>query len=162
VLITAAQELALAPSLLAVQTIVRTTARALARADGATFVLREGDECFYADEDAMSPLWKGQRFPIDVCISGWAMQHRETVVVPDIRTDERIPQDAYRPTFVRSMAMIPVGGGKPVAAIGVYWATPGIASAEGIVEVRSLAALVAMALTRLASGTTDEEPALRS
>jgi GAF domain-containing protein len=141
---------------------VRTAARGLARSDGATFVLRDGDECFYADEDAMSPLWKGQRFPLTQCISGWAMLHREPVVVPDIRADERIPQEAYRPTFVRSLAMVPVGTGEPVAAIGVYWATVGIASQESIVEVRSLAALTAVALARLSTGRSDVEPAFSS
>ena len=161
-LITVAQDLAAARTLAEVQTIVRSAARALARADGATFVLRDGDECFYADEDAVSPLWKGQRFPLTECISGWAMRHREPVGVPDIHTDERIPQEAYRPTFVRSMAMVPVGSGEPVAAIGVYWATAGIASAEAIVPVRTLAALVAMALARLASGTSDMAPVLSS
>src|SRR3712207_7329692 len=46
--------------------------------------------------DSMSPLWKGQRFPAAACISGWAIIHRETVSIADIRTDERIPQEAYR------------------------------------------------------------------
>jgi GAF domain-containing protein len=162
VLVTAAHQLAAAARIEEVQAIVRTAARAMARSDGATFVLREGDECYYADEDAMSPLWKGQRFPISQCISGWAMLHREPVVVPDIRADARIPQDAYRPTFVRSLAMVPVGTGEPVAAIGVYWATVGIASPEAIVEVRSLAALAAVALARLSTGRSDVEPALSS
>ena len=31
--------------------------------------LREGR---YADEDAIGKLWKGQRFPMSTCISGWA------------------------------------------------------------------------------------------
>ena len=48
-----------------VQAVVRVAARRLTGADGATFVLRDGDSCYYADEDAISPLWKGQRFPID-------------------------------------------------------------------------------------------------
>ena len=42
----------------------------LVGADGATFVLRDGDCCYYVDEDAISPLWKGQRFPLEACISG--------------------------------------------------------------------------------------------
>ena len=32
--------------------------RALLQADGATFVVREGDRCRYADEDAVAPLWQ--------------------------------------------------------------------------------------------------------
>jgi hypothetical protein len=51
--------------------IVRSAARAVTDADGATIVLRDGELCFYADEDAIAPLWKGQRFPMTECISGW-------------------------------------------------------------------------------------------
>ena len=101
--------------------IVRSAARRLADAQGATFVLRDGADCFYADEDAISPLWKGQRFPLEHCISGWAMLNRSTAVVPDIMVDPRIPLDAYRPTFVRSLLVVPVGVVEPVAAIGAYW-----------------------------------------
>ncbi|MFN7146536.1 MAG: diguanylate cyclase, partial [Myxococcota bacterium] len=48
-----------ARSLEAVVEIVRTRARELVGADGATFVLREDDLCHYVDEDAIGPLWKG-------------------------------------------------------------------------------------------------------
>lgn len=101
--------------------IVAAAVRTLLDADGATFVLREDDKCFYVDEDAISPLWKGSRFPMSACISGWAMQHREVVVVPDIYLDDRIPHDAYRPTFVKSLCMAPVRAADPIGALGAYW-----------------------------------------
>src|SRR3954452_19659728 len=94
--------------------VVRRAARRVARAEGATFVLRDGDLCFYADEDAIAPLWKGQRFPMAECISGWAMIARESVCVPDIEQDDRIPLNAYRPTFVRSLMMVPINRRQPV------------------------------------------------
>jgi len=102
--------------------IVRTAARRIADSDGATVVLRENDSCFYADEDSVAPLWKGQRFPMTECISGWAMLHGEVAVVPDIELDPRIPLAAYRPTYVRSLAMVPVGV-PAVGAIGAYWSS---------------------------------------
>lgn len=105
-----------------VATIVRRAARELTGADGATFVLREGTNCYYADEDAISPLWKGRRFPMSQCISGWVMLHREPVVLDDIYADPRIPADAYRPTFVKSLAMVPIRQSAPIGAIGNYWA----------------------------------------
>ncbi|WP_244930269.1 GAF domain-containing protein [Nocardioides sp. W7] len=114
-------ELARATSVEALVAVVRTAARRRLDADGATFVLRDGDQCFYADEDAITPLWKGQRFSMDHCISGWAMRHGAQASVPDIRRDARIPLNAYLPTFVRSLAMTPVGV-PPVGALGVYWA----------------------------------------
>ena len=144
----AARELRDAPSLEDVQRIVRSTARGLVQADGATLVLRDGDQCFYADEDAIAPLWKGQRFPMTACISGWAMLHGEVAVIPDIRLDARIPQEAYRPTFVRSLAMVPIRPEGAVGAIGVYWAMVHRAADEDVQELTALAALADEALAR--------------
>ncbi|MBA1148521.1 diguanylate cyclase [Ectothiorhodospiraceae bacterium WFHF3C12] len=116
------QELSLARSLPEVMEMVRTSARTLTGADGSTFVLREGDLCYYADEDAISPLWKGQRFPLSQCVSGWVMSHGETCLIEDITADERVPQDVYANTFVRSMLMVPIRTRAPLGAIGNYWA----------------------------------------
>jgi signal transduction histidine kinase len=137
-LVAAVQELSLSRTLDEIMVVVRRAARELTKADGATFVLREDGNCFYADENAIAPLWKGKRFPLSTCISGWAMLHREPVVVPDIYKDDRIPVDAYRPTFVKSLVMVPIRTTQPVGAIGNYWATPHVATAE---EVRLLQAL---------------------
>ncbi len=123
-LIATIQELSLARDLNRIMTIVRRAARRLTGADGATFVLKDGTYCYYAEEDAISPLWKGHRFPMDRCISGWVMMNRQSVVIPDIYQDARIPIEAYRPTFVKSLAMVPIRPEAPLAAIGNYWATP--------------------------------------
>jgi GAF domain-containing protein len=101
--------------------IVTHAARTLLAADGVTFVLRDGDRCYYAEEDAISPLWKGKRFPMGASISGWCMTERQAVAIPDIYQDFRIPIDAYRATFVRSLAMVPVREDDPIAAMGAYW-----------------------------------------
>ena len=132
-----------------VQSILKASARAAVSAQGVTVVRLEDNQCHYADEDAMSPLWKGQRFPVDRCISGWAMLHGHTVVVPDIRVDERIPQEAYRPTFVRSLAMIPIRPADPTGAIGVYWADHHVASPSELETLERLAAEAAATLARL-------------
>jgi two-component system CheB/CheR fusion protein len=57
-------EIAAATELAEVGAIARTAARRLADAQGATFVVRDASDCFYADEEAISPLWQGQRFPL--------------------------------------------------------------------------------------------------
>jgi two-component system CheB/CheR fusion protein len=126
--------------------IVRRAARDLTGADGVTFVLRRSGFCFYADEDAIGPLWKGRQFPIDTCISGWAMIHRQHVVIPDIYSDDRIPHDAYRPTFVKSLAMVPVRREDPIAAIGAYWASYHVATPLEIGVLQNLADAAALAL----------------
>src|SRR5262245_42128227 len=90
-LVTVVQRLSQARTLEAIQSIVRRAARELTHADGATFVMRHVNLCYYADEDAISPLWKGQRFPMSACISGWAMLNRQAVIIEDIYADARIP-----------------------------------------------------------------------
>jgi signal transduction histidine kinase len=145
-LVDAIQRLSLARTLEEVQAIVRTSARSLTGADGATFVLREGSQCYYADEDAISPLWKGQRFPLEACISGWAMLNRKAAVIEDIYADDRIPHDAYRPTFVKSLAMVPIRTLDPVGAIGNYWATEHRPTDEELELLRGLADSTAVAM----------------
>ncbi|HEY1164105.1 MAG TPA: GAF domain-containing sensor histidine kinase [Chitinophaga sp.] len=143
-LVTAVQEMSLARSLEGVMRIVRSAARRLTGADGATFVLRDNGMCYYADEDAIAPLWKGQRFPMEICISGWAMLNRRPAIIEDIYEDSRIPVDAYRPTFVKSLVMVPVRSMDPIAAIGNYWAHKHIPTEEEISLLQSLADITAV------------------
>jgi len=145
-LLGAVQELSLARDLASVMRIVRRVARELTGADGATFVLRDGQHCYYADEDAIAPLWKGLRFPLDACVSGWAMTHREHVVIEDIYADVRVPADAYRPTFVKSLALVPIRRSNPVGAIGTYWARPHRATADELKLLQALADSTSIAL----------------
>ena len=145
-LVTVVQELSLARDLATIQRIVRTAARELTGADGATFVLRDNDKCFYADEDAIDPLWKGMRFPMEVCVSGWAMLNRSSVAIEDIYQDARVPADAYRPTFVKSLAMVPIRTLDPVGAIGNYWALPHRPSAQQMSLLQALADTTAVAM----------------
>lgn len=128
---------------------VRTAARELTGADGASFVLKDGDYCFYADEDAVSPLWKGQRFKQEVCVSGWVMKNRQIALIPDIFTDSRVPIDAYSPTFVRSLVMVPIRTNDPIGAIGAYWAKKRTATAEEIQILQALADTTAVAMENL-------------
>lgn len=145
-LVTVVQKLSLARDLPTIMDIVRRAARALVNADGATFVLRDGDLCFYAEEDGIGPLWKGQRFPMTVCISGWSMLNRAAAPIEDIYQDERIAQDAYRPTFVKSLVMTPIRTVDPIGAIGVYWARQHRATQEEIELLKALADSTSIAI----------------
>jgi signal transduction histidine kinase len=144
------QQLSLARDLETIMAIVRSAARELTGADGATFVLHDAGRCYYADEDAIAPLWKGKRFPMEACISGWSMIHREAVAIPDIYADRRIPADAYRPTFVKSLAMVPIRIAEPIGAIGNYWATPHAATLEEIDALQALANCTSVAMENVA------------
>jgi diguanylate cyclase (GGDEF)-like protein len=156
-LVDVVQRLSLAPNLAGIQEIVRHAARELSGADGATFVLRDGDRCHYADEDAIAPLWKGQRFPMTSCISGWAMLNREAAVIPDIYVDDRIPHEAYRPTFVKSLAMVPIRTLDPIGAIGVYWQDPHQPTEEELSLIRALADSTAVAMEIVERRRAEEE-----
>ena len=81
-LVSVFRDLSFARELPRVAEIVRKAARRQTRADGVTFILRDRDHCHYYDEDAIAPLWKGRRFPMEHCISGWVMQHREAAIIP--------------------------------------------------------------------------------
>jgi two-component sensor histidine kinase len=129
-----------------VAAVVRSAARRISGADGVCFVLRDDDKCWYLDEDAIAPMWKGMRFPMTACVSGWAMIHGQTVVIPDIYADDRVPHDAYRPTFVKSMVMTPVRVNDPIAAIGAYWATGQTPSPDTIVKLETMARATAAAI----------------
>lgn len=116
-----AELMAEAGSLADVVSILTRTGRWIAGSDGIAVVLREDDVCAYVAEDAIEPLWKGRRLPLETCISGWAMLNRKTAVVPDIGTDPRIPISAYASKAIRSLVMVPIGAPEPVAALGAYW-----------------------------------------
>jgi signal transduction histidine kinase/DNA-binding NarL/FixJ family response regulator len=145
-LVSVIQQLSLARNMETIMAIVRRAARDLTGADGATFVLREGDLCHYADEDAITPLWKGSRFPMSACISGWAMLNRQVAVIEDIFVDPRIPVDAYRPTFVKSLVMVPIRAESPIGAIGNYWAKRHAATEEEVRLLQTLADSTSIAI----------------
>lgn len=149
-LVAAIQELSQARTIERVRDIVRHAARELTGADGATFVLRDHGQCHYVDEDAIAPLWKGQRFPMTSCISGWSMLHGEPVVIEDVFQDNRIPHDAYRKTFVQSLVMVPIRPANPVGAIGTYWSGKRKASQAEVEVLQALANTTAVALENVA------------
>jgi two-component system CheB/CheR fusion protein len=145
-LVSVIQELSAARDLETIVTLVRSAARAMAQSDGATFVLKDGDFCVYADEDAISPLWKGQRFPLHSCISGWAMLNKKAVIIEDIYKDSRVPLEAYKPTFVKSLAMIPIRRDDPIGAIGIYWAHQHKCTQQELELIQALADTVSVAM----------------
>ena len=130
--------------------ILRMSARAILQSDGVAVVRREDELVHYVGEDAIAPLWSGQRFPIATCISGIAMLERRMIVIPDIRLDPRVPLNAYLSTFVASMAMAPIGHGDPVAAIGAYWRSTAPIEEDALTLLDMLAKGASAQLERIA------------
>lgn len=153
-LVAAVERLSAADTLADIIEVVRRTARAISGAEGVTFILREGDRCHYVEEDAVGPLWKGRRFPLSACISGWCMQTGKAAAISDIYADPRVPHDAYRPTFVHSLVMTPVGGERPFAAIGAYWSQTRVFSGTEIALLEALARSTAAAVTAVRARET--------
>jgi len=148
-IVTTVQELSLARDMGTLMYIVRKAARKLTSADGVTFVLKDRDFCFYADEDAISPLWKGQRFPANTCISGWAMMNKQSAIISDIFIDDRIPHDVYRSTFVKSLVMMPIRSIEPIGALGCYWSKEYSPSEDEVKYLQALADVTAVTFEKL-------------
>jgi signal transduction histidine kinase/CheY-like chemotaxis protein len=123
--------------------------RAVTGADGGIFTLREGDFCRFAEEDAIAPLWKGQRGPAQTCITGWAMMNRQPAVVEDALDDPRVRAEDFQATFVRGMVVVPVRSTDPVGAIGAVWSMPRVAEAWEIRALQSMADAAAAAMESL-------------
>ncbi|HMM30639.1 MAG TPA: HD domain-containing protein [Clostridia bacterium] len=143
------QELSASRDLPTVMDIVRHSVRDLIGSDGATFVLRDDDFCYYAEEDAITPLWKGNRFPMTDCISGWVMLHRTPAIIEDIYTDSRIPLEVYKKTFVKSLAMVPIKTNEPIGAIGSYWGQIHNTTFEEVKVLQVLADTAAIAMDNI-------------
>src|SRR6201996_4597272 len=126
--------------------VIRAKARRLIGCDGIALILRDEDLCHYIEEDAVGPLWKGHKFSMTECISGWSMIHRKTAVIADVSIDERIPFHLYRDTFVRSLLMAPIGVISPVGALGAYWSNVYEATEYEIETIETLARCTAIAL----------------
>lgn len=145
-LVNTVQKLSLARDIETITDIVRKAARNLTGADGATFVLKDNNMCYYVEEDAIEPLWKGQKFPMTACISGWTMINKEWAIIEDIYSDNRIPIEAYKPTFVKSLAMVPIRTIDPIGAIGNYWANHHFPTQEEMVMLQSLADITSVSI----------------
>ena len=148
-LIEVIQLLSKAQDIETITAIIRHEARYLTGADGASFILKDADQCYYVDEEAISPLWKGQRFPMERCVSGWVMHHGQTAIIEDIYKDSRVPTEAYKPTFVKSLVIVPIRSQNPIGAIGTYWATHHSPSNEEVAVLESLANTTCVAIENI-------------
>lgn len=148
-LVSAIKELSLARSEKHLHSIVAAAVRKLANAEGATFVIKDGDRCYYVEENTLNPLWKGQKFPLETCITGWSMLNNKPAIISDIYADKRIAAELYKPTFVKSLAVFPVGNDDPVAAIGSYWSTHYTPGDKEVQLLKTLADAAAITLKNI-------------
>ena len=118
-------------------------------------MLRDGDECSYVDEEAIAPLWKGRRFPLTSCISGWVMEHRQAAAISDIGLNG----------LDRSILIPLVIGSVPGSILGSHIAprVPQSYIRRGIVVVLTMSGLALLdkaGWAPLGSGEDDTHPLL--
>ncbi|MBK1988268.1 diguanylate cyclase [Sphaerospermopsis aphanizomenoides BCCUSP55] len=148
-LVIVVQELSSAHTLAEITKIVSAAVRELTSSDGATFVLLDNGFCYYIDENAIAPLWKGQRFPLNTTISGWVIKNCQPGIIEDVSADPRSSYCFYESTFIKSMAMVPIGtkkGISAIGAIGTYWGHPHLATTEEVKLLQLLAESTAVAM----------------
>ena len=157
-LIAAIRELSFAHDLDTVLDVLKRVARDLTGADGVSCILRDGLQCHYAVESAIAPLWKGRRIPLSSCIAGWSILNRNPADVEDVFSDPRIDPEMFRPTFVKSLAVVPIRRENPMGAVEVYWAHRRPAGDDVIAVLERLAdtAVVALANVRVYAELEEE------
>ncbi len=150
----AIHQFAAAESVADIVACLRSHARGLVGSDGIAVILRDGQTCHYVAEEAIEPLWRGQRFPMSACVSGWAMLNNRTVVIPDLESDPRVPLESYARTSMRTIAIVPMGAPEPVAALGAYWCAFVEPDEATIGVLEDLARIATTAFARVAARTT--------
>ncbi|ACB94018.1 PAS domain-containing protein [Beijerinckia indica] len=149
----------------AVMKLVCRAGCALVGADGASFILREGDFCHYAEQEGLGPLWQGLRFTLRECLAGSVLAEGVPAIIPDVRRDDRAA--LYHMTGVESLMMIPLGAGlqpEPrLGTIGIYWACKREPTEAEIHACELLAQAAARTLTNITEIATlrDSEAKLR-
>jgi two-component system CheB/CheR fusion protein len=131
------------------------SARQLTGADGAVLTLRDGDNCHFVSEDAVSPYWVGRRLPVSTSINGWVMQHRFPAIIPDIDQDARVPRVLRESGVMKSLAIFPAGNNQ-TAALGTYWHQRHDPSPEALYRLQALADAAAIALENAALDAAQE------
>ena len=129
--------------------IVRTAARNLTGADGMAFILREGGECHYTDEDGITPGWKGRRIPMSECFSGRVMQNGKFEIIGDVAADPRILSRDFLAKGIQSMTAGPIGANDPIGAIALFWTRTRTPSSDELLLLRSLTDATAVALQNI-------------
>lgn len=117
--------LASARTITALAECVVDAATALLGAQGAAFVVRDGEFCQYVEMNAIAPKWwKSQRFPLNACVCGWTILNARPAIVPDVFNDDRVPGRCYLGSEIKSLLAVPIGGKNALGAMPVYWDNP--------------------------------------
>lgn len=122
-----------------IKKIVLTSSRKLINSDGCNFVLLEGDLCIYAHEDPVSSVMVETTIPVDSCLSGKVITKGETVIIPDIYSDDRVNIEPYKSVPPKSIMVVPINKSEPFGAIENYWNIKKTPTEEEVKLIETLA-----------------------
>jgi hypothetical protein len=106
---------------------LRSAVCEIAGAHGMMLAARDGNEIVCVAQDPLSPVHTGDRFPFRLCLSGRTMLSGEPTIIPDVVLDKTVPLNAYFGTYMRTMAVIPLGpqldGDARQMTMTIFWIT---------------------------------------
>ena len=129
----------------AIARIVSDAAQILTGADGATFVLREGDDCRCVEQTGVNPIWKGKRSSLSTAITGRAILSRQVIVVEDIENHPWITPHYQKIDLMRSLVVVPIRKEDPIGAFVTSWLETHVPGEEEIKVLQALADVTAVA-----------------
>lgn len=148
-LVYAVKNLSAAHTMEEIQKVTAASAKALLYCDGVTLMLREGDSYRAVGEDPILPLCGGKPFPLEGWISGQSILDNQIAVIPDIMADAKLPHDLAKDAPIKSLVMVPVNPDDPFAALGYYWSTEFIPTANDIQLLQTIADVAAKAIQNI-------------
>ena len=119
--------------------VITSAARELLGSDGATFLLRDGDDGQIVEQSAATKVWKGRRFPLTSTITGTAVLTGQPVIVADMEADPRIPGKGRTPDLIGSLLVVPIRVNAPLGAIAINWMQRRQPSEEDVAILQALA-----------------------
>jgi diguanylate cyclase (GGDEF)-like protein len=139
------------------QKFLKKAAIQLTASDATSLILRQGEHCFYLDEESSTPLWKGMSFPLSNCISGWSILNSETVAIKNIFRDKRVPAKLYSDKNIQSLLVVPIENNNVIGAISVYWRDEHTPSSSEVMQLEALASVSSLVFEIMKTQTELEQ-----
>jgi two-component sensor histidine kinase len=121
-------------------------AQKICNVSGMAVVLAGGEQFLCTPGSSPDTLTHVIRSRVITRMSSWALEARQTAVVPDIHRDERTRSHTNGHTFARSLVVVPVGRITAFAAVTFAWAQEHWPSASEVLLLEALARATGLAL----------------
>ncbi|MCA9670548.1 MAG: PAS domain S-box protein [Myxococcales bacterium] len=143
------QQLAVTRDVDDIAAIVSAALRDVSDADGATFVLRDGEMADYAHVVVGDESRRGGRKPLDASLSGHVILTKRPLVIEDMASAP--PPRCEEGGAVKSLVIAPVRVEAPIGAVGCWWSRPQKITSEQTQLAQALADAAAVAIENVRS-----------